>query len=177
MNLVSEAELVELYIEKNMTMKQVAKELGVATSTVFNYIKKYGIKSRKTHDYPTTDKQREVWRQIGFNGKGKHLSFETRKKISEARKVKGVGHSKHRADGYVSVYYPSHPMATKDGFVMEHHLVMEKHIGRHIEKDEVVHHINGIRDDNRLENLQLMTFKEHAALHMRMRHEKGGMTY
>lgn len=49
---------------------------------------------------------------------------------------------------------------------------MEKHIGRYIQKDEVVHHINHIRNDNRVENLQLMTFKEHAGLHTKERHEK-----
>lgn len=55
---------------------------------------------------------------------------------------------------------------------MQHHLVMEDHIGRLIRKDEVVHHINHNRADNRLENLQLLTFKEHASLHMKERYEK-----
>ena len=55
---------------------------------------------------------------------------------------------------------------------MEHHYVMEKHIGRYLNNDEVVHHINHIRSDNRIENLQLMTFKEHAALHMKERWAK-----
>lgn len=62
---------------------------------------------------------------------------------------------------------------------MEHDLVMECIIGRHLKDDEVVHHKNKIRNDNRKENLELMTFKEHAALHMKERNElkKGGMTY
>jgi hypothetical protein len=56
---------------------------------------------------------------------------------------------------------------------------MEEKIGRIITRDEAVHHINHVRDDNRIENLQLMTFKEHAALHMRERwaKKKGAMTY
>jgi hypothetical protein len=49
---------------------------------------------------------------------------------------------------------------------------MECFIGRHLREDEVVHHINHIRDDNRLENLKLMTFTEHARLHMIERHQK-----
>ena len=54
---------------------------------------------------------------------------------------------------------------------MEHRYIMEKHIGRMLENDETVHHINHVKDDNRIENLQLMTFKEHAGLHMRERWE------
>lgn len=52
---------------------------------------------------------------------------------------------------------------------MEHILVMEEHICRHLRNDEVVHHKNKIRDDNRIENLELMTFKEHARFHMKER--------
>ena len=57
---------------------------------------------------------------------------------------------------------------------------MEQHIGRYLKDDEVVHHKNKIRNDNRIENLQLMTFKEHASFHMKERRKskkKGMMTY
>jgi len=59
-------------------------------------------------------------------------------------------------DGYVWVYVPNHPNKNKDRCVLEHRFVMEKHIGRYLKKSELVHHKNGIRDDNRIENLELI---------------------
>lgn len=56
----------------------------------------------------------------------------------------------------------------------EHRLVMEKHLGRKLDTDEVVHHRNGDRLDNRLENLELMPFSEHSKKHMPKRDLKTG---
>lgn len=60
-------------------------------------------------------------------------------------------------DRYVDLYRPSHPNAGNNGYIAEHRLVMSEHLGRPLFPGENVHHKNGVRDDNRIENLELWT--------------------
>lgn len=72
--------------------------------------------------------------------------------------VNWKGGRKQHHSGYVALLVgKDHPMAKAGtGYALEHRLVMSEAIGRTLRSDEQVHHINGDRSDNRLENLQLM---------------------
>jgi hypothetical protein len=67
---------------------------------------------------------------------------------------------------YVFAIVPEHPNAYAHGYVLEHRIVMENALGRLLEADEVVHHKNGDKTDNRLENLELMLIGEHTRMHL-----------
>lgn len=61
------------------------------------------------------------------------------------------------SEGYIYRLAKNHPNADKEGYVLEHRLIMEGLIGRLLSRQEIVHHLNGIKDDNRVENLELLS--------------------
>lgn len=69
-------------------------------------------------------------------------------------------------NGYVHVLRPEHPAADVRGYVYEHRLIAEATVGRQLRTEEVVHHRNGRKDDNRPENLEVLASQaEHMARH------------
>lgn len=72
-------------------------------------------------------------------------------------------HWKNAKTNHINGYF----IITRKGRTyLEHNFIMEESIGRKLEKYEVVHHINGNKKDNRIENLKLMTRSEHTSFHM-----------
>lgn len=134
--------------------------------------------------YERTDYHRKRLKEGALSGNtGKHmlgrkLPKEWRENIGKAQRGdknyfwKG-GH--YISNGYVKIWQPTHPMADKDGYVTEHRLLMEKEIGRYLTRKESVHHKNGIKDDNRIENLELFKNEsEHQKHHWRIKKENSG---
>lgn len=165
----------ELYNTGKYTIADIGKELGYATSTIYYLLERNGFQFNKMWKHPASE---EFRKKVSAIHKGKKLSDEQRKEISERNScnyngLNGYGHTKRHRKGYILVYVPKHPHAHADGYMMFHTVLVEREIGRYLNDDEVVHHINHIRDDNRIENLQLMNKHEHFSMHMKERYAGG----
>jgi len=152
------------------TLQAVADKHGVSKKLVLVYMKSLGIPRKRR-----VSVDQELVRRMA-------KEFKTIKEISSALGVSGTrigqickslgikpfdpyhpGKAKH--NGYVLIYSPDHPCRNKKGYVPEHRLVMEKHLGRLLATTEVVHHVNGFKGDNRIENLVVMSDVDHVRLH------------
>jgi len=90
-------------------------------------------------------------------------SKETKEKIRQSRLGKkgknanrwcgGNGITK---DGYKYIYKPEHPNSMVAGYILEHRFIMSEHIGRPLDKNEIVHHKNQNKQDNRIKNLKII---------------------
>ena len=72
-------------------------------------------------------------------------------------------------DGYYRVFHPEIENSQAKGYILEHRYVMQQELGRLMEENEIVHHINGNKLDNRIGNLELMTRSQHMRLHNHLR--------
>lgn len=67
--------------------------------------------------------------------------------------------------GYIRIKVWSHPYHDKQGYVCEHRLVVEEKLKRYLLPTEVVHHKNGNKQNNRIENLEVLSTSEHRTKH------------
>ena len=125
--------------------RQIAKELHKTHTAIWKKAKKLGLSLSK------------------------EMQFKNRSLSHKGILLKGGRKKNYK--GYILILNRNHPRADMNGYVFEHIVVAEKSIGRDIGQDEIVHHINGIKDDNRPENLIVLSRAEHTALHNKRRRE------
>lgn len=153
------------------SIAMLAEKNKVSVGKMYYVLRNAGCKfTHKRRKAPSPDE----WDHRSKAHKGKIISEAQRKLISERNScnyngLNGYGHIKRHNKGYMLAYVPKHPNAHKDGYVLLHTVIMERYIGRYLLEDEVVHHINHVRDDNRIENLMLMKKKDHMSMHMKER--------
>jgi len=70
--------------------------------------------------------------------------------------------------GYVFIFKPDHPFANDVGYIKRSRYIMEQHMGRYLTPEETIHHINEIRNDDRIENLLLCS---NGSEHLRIPHK------
>ena len=148
---IDEIAAIKMY-QSGMSQVEVAAVLGTSQKVIFNTLKRNGIKSRVAAKRNQYKENNHMW-------KGGRIVDES---------------------GYVLIK-KDHPRAcSAGGYVMEHILIMENHLGRKLNwhgaghpKSEIVHHINGNKKDNRIENLMLVNFVDHMKIHNQLRRRGG----
>ena len=100
----------------------------------------------------------KMWTSVGKRKYCSHKCYtsspEFLTQVSQnGKSLKGKRHVNNIMDnGYIMIYQPNHPDAKRTspvGYVYEHRIVLEIKLGRHLSKEEIVHHLNGVKTDNR----------------------------
>lgn len=144
----------DLWYNQNYTTKQMADFFKVSPNTIVSFRQRSKLPARG-------------WANNINPFKGRKHSKESRDKLSKALKGKKPWNYKgwyidHH--GYKLIIAKDHPNAYK-GYIKEHRHIMSKHLGRPLNRNEIVHHINGDKLDNRIKNLVITNLSNHSSLH------------
>lgn len=159
--------------KKHGSMWKVAKHFGVSKKLILNYMNKYGIERNQRRRTESYREELEGLIAKGLNGEqigdemgisgtyvymlAKEFGFQI---VDNYHKGFRISHN-----GYRLIRIPGHSESDKAGYVKEHRVIAEKMIGRRLLENEVVHHKNGDKLDNREENLEVMMKADHTSKH------------
>jgi HNH endonuclease len=134
-------ELHRLYHEELLEQSEIAQRFGVEQTAVSWRMRTWKIPARDCRD--------------------PHRLAEMSERFSGANNPRWVGGRTKDVAGYVLIRARTHPRSTQRGYVREHILVWEKQHGKPLPDGWDVHHLNGVKDDNRPENLEALPSREH----------------
>jgi uncharacterized small protein (DUF1192 family) len=128
--------------------KQIAHDLGTTMHDVWFWRKKHGLA-----DMGRSEAVKAGLARAFPNGRrgAEHPNWRGGRRVLPS--------------GYVYIYVPDHPNATKAGCMMEHRLIAEQQIGRFLESSEVVHHLDGDKTNNDPSNLKVLQRGAHLSRH------------
>lgn len=140
---ISKELVADWYWKKEMSIRQIAERLNVTEGAINYWLRKWGIEIR-TLAHPIVKRQSALAHEGPKNSKWNGGQYRT-------------------YNGYLYVQDHSHvtKRRIRKGYIMEHILVWEKHHKKDLPRNLDIHHLNGIKDDNRIENLQAMPSREH----------------
>ena len=137
---LTKEELHKLYHDDELSMHQIAARLDVTMGAIWYWMKKWDIPTRSHDD--------------GLIALGKSGRFTGEKN------PRWTGGRHVNPGGYWMIRMPEYPRATSRGYVLEHIYVWEQAHGP-VPKGWEVHHLNGVKTDNRIENLLAMEGHKH----------------
>ena len=152
---VTDDELLHLHWEKEMTMLEIAKYLGYSitqsgTSGIYQLFKRRGLPHRS---------QSEVMK-LRFKKNPDSFFLHKNRRFGE-KGIHWKGGRRKDSMGYIKIMKPEYPRADSHGYVLEHIIAWEEFHKRPLPKGWVIHHLNGIKDDNRPENLMALPRNSH----------------
>lgn len=177
--------LMKEYTENKKSSTEIGKETNDSKRVVLYWLKKFNIRRRTSKEALKGKSLKERGHKENCKcicckskrgeTKRKNNSFYGKRHTQETKKLMGrkgkenpnwKGERKLVASGYIYVYSPNHPHKTGDNRVFEHRLIVEKYLKRYLTKKERGHHVNGIKNDNRIENLMgFSSSNSHKAFH------------
>ncbi len=169
---VSKEDLSKEYSELG-SLEKVAEKYGVSKKLILNYMKRYGIERAKRRDPELLVQAITALAECGIASKDIAITLNiTVEYVNLLARTNGIEitnrfHKGHviTHNGYRLIIVQDHPYADGKGYVREHRYVMERHLGRYLNPEELVHHINGNKLDNRIENLVLDALANHTSMH------------
>jgi len=152
---------LDLYLS-GLSIPEVSNATGIHRSTIRHRLYRLGLVRSRADGVRGAAKKGLLG--SGMRGVKRSFSDEWKQKISKAKLGKGRGWTL-KPSGYIEITMGPNKHRH------QHTVIMERHIGRKLNSDEVVHHIDGNKTNNSIANLQLMTASKHASHHARERLE------